>query len=73
MPLTITKQTLQIDDLVTVVVSDIVANADATGFVRKFDFFVDALEDPNRTPVITVICTSIEQATLLVTTPTLSF
>jgi hypothetical protein len=73
MTLTIAKQTLQIDDLVTVVVSDIVANADATGFVRKFDFFVDALEDANRSPVITIICTAVEQAPLLVTTPTLSF
>lgn len=73
MALIITNQTVEIDDLVSVIVSDVVANADATGFVRKFDFFTDALDATNRAPILTILVTATDKPSLEVATPTLSF
>jgi hypothetical protein len=73
MTVTTVSEMLRIDGLTSINVSDIEPDDDSGGFVRRIEFYTDALNILNRRPVLTVFIYSGEAETLKVQTPTLSF
>ncbi len=72
MAVELTKQTLSIDGIHSISISDIEAGA-TSGYVRKVDFYTDELTVTNRTPILTVWLYGEEEVDLKVATPILSF
>ena len=72
MTLTYLSETLRIDDLTSITVSDIEPDEDSGKFARRIEFFTDDFAVLNRRPVLTVMIFGEEEA-LRVITPTLSF
>jgi hypothetical protein len=72
MTLTYLSEVLRIDGLTSTNVSDIEPDEESGGYVRRIEFYTDALSVLNRRPVLTVMVYGEEEA-LKIQTPTLSF
>jgi hypothetical protein len=72
MTLTYISETLRIDELTSITVSDIEPDPESGAFARKIEFYTDELNILNRRPVLTVMIYGEEEA-LRVHTPTLTF
>jgi hypothetical protein len=72
MTLITNSQNIRIDDITEITISDIVADEDSGGYVRKVNFFTEPLNQANRTPVLVVMVYG-PQLNLEVQTPTLKF
>lgn len=72
MTLTYLSETLRIDDLTSIDVTDIEPDEETGGHARRIEFYTDALSVLNRRPVLTVMIYGEEEA-LKIHTPTLAF
>ncbi len=72
MTLTYISEILRIDDLTSILISDVEPDEDSGGFARRLEFYTDAASVLNRRPVLTVMIYG-EEESLRVKTPTLTF
>ena len=72
MVLTYINETLRIDDLTSVDVSDVEPDPESGGYARRIEFYIDPAGAMNRRPVLTVMIYG-EEESLRVKTPTLTF
>lgn len=72
MPLTYINETLRIDALTSISISDITPDEDSGAYARRIEFYTDDISAVNRRPVLTVMVYG-DQNSLQVQTPTLAF
>lgn len=73
MAITVDKQTIKLDAVTSITISEIVADEVGGGYVRKLLFFTESLDAANRTADLEIVLTADSNNSLKVATPELEF